>query len=101
MKLQLSHTLLLAAALFSLGLYGVASRPNAVGLLASIELMANAVNLNFVAFSRFLAHGTGQVFALFSTAITVAEVVVGLALVIVLFRARGDVQLDLASELKG
>lgn len=101
MKLQLSHTLLLAAALFSLGLYGVASRPNAVGLLASVELMANAVNLNFVAFSRFLAHGTGQVFALFSTAITVAEVVVGLALVIVLFRARGDVQLDLASELKG
>ena len=101
MNVELSHHLLLAAALFSLGLFGVASRPSAVGLLASIELMANAVNLNFVAFSRFLAHGTGQVFALFSTAITVAEVVVGLALVILLFRSRGDVQLDLARELKG
>ena len=51
--MELSHYLLLAAALFSLGLFGVASRPSAVGLLASIELMANAVNLNFVAFSRF------------------------------------------------
>ena len=99
--MELTHYLLLAAALFCLGLYGVASRPNAVGLLASIELMANAVNLNFVAFSRFRGDQTGQVFALFSTAITVAEVVVGLALVIVLFRSRGDVQLDLANELKG
>jgi NADH-quinone oxidoreductase subunit K len=101
LTVELSHYLLLAAALFSVGIYGVASRPNAVGLLASIEIMANAVNLNFVAFSKFLAHGTGQVFALFSTAITVAEVVVGLALVIVLFRSQGDVDLDLARELKG
>jgi NADH-quinone oxidoreductase subunit K len=98
---ELTHYLLLAAALFSLGLYGVASRPNAVGLLASIELMANAVNLNLVAFSRFQGQQTGQIFALFATAITVAEVVVGLALVIVLFRSRGDVRLDLAKELKG
>lgn len=99
--MELSHYLLLAAALFSLGLYGVASRPNAVGLLASIELMANAVNLNFVAFSRFLAHDTGQIFALFSTAITVAEVVVGLALVILLFRAHQGVGFENANELKG
>ncbi len=99
--MELTHYLLLAAALFSLGLYGVASRPNAVGLLASIELMANAVNLNLVAFSRFQGQQTGQIFALFATAITVAEVVVGLALVIVLFRSRGDVRLDLAKELKG
>jgi len=98
---ELSHYLLLAAALFSVGLYGVASRPNAVGLLASIEIMANAVNLNFVAFSKFLAHGTGQVFALFSTAITVAEVVVGLAIVVLLYRDRDDVRADLADRMRG
>jgi len=97
----LSAYLLLAAGLFSLGVYGLVTRRNAVGVLASVELMANAVNINFVAFSRFLSANTGQVFALFSTAITVAEVVVGLALVIVLFRARGDVLLDAVSELKG
>lgn len=99
--MDLSHSLLLAAALFSIGLYGVASRPNAVGFLAAIELMANAVNLNLVAFGRFLGQDTGQVFALFATAITVAEVVVGLALVILLFRSKGDVHLDLARELEG
>lgn len=93
--------LILSAALFSLGVFGLVTRRNAVGLLASVELMANAVNINLVAFSRFQGGNTGQVFALFTTAITVAEVVVGLALVIVLFRARGDVRLDLASELKG
>lgn len=99
--MTLTYALLLAAALFSIGLYGVASRPNAVGFLAAIELMANAVNLNLIAFSRFLGEETGQVFALFATAITVAEVVVGLALVIVLFRSKGDVNLDLARELEG
>ena len=93
--------LILSAALFSLGVFGLVTRRNAVGLLASIELMANAVNINLVAFSRFQGGNIGQVFALFTTAITVAEVVVGLALVIVLFRSRGDVRLDLASELKG
>lgn len=97
----LTGYLVLSSALFCLGLFGVATRSNAVGVLASVELMANAVNLNLVAFSRFLGHGTGQVFALFSTAITVAEVVVGLALVIVLFRAKGDVSVGLVSELKG
>ncbi len=97
----LAGYLLLSSGLFALGVYGLVTRRNAVGVLASIELMANAVNINLVAFSRFLAVNTGQVFALFTTAITVAEVVVGLALVIVLFRSRGDVLLDLVSDLKG
>lgn len=97
----LSAYLLLSAALFSLGVFGLVTRKNAVGVLASVELMANAVNLNLVAFARFLGDSTGQVFALFSVAITVAEVVVGLALVIVLFRARSDVRLELVSELRG
>lgn len=93
--------LLLSAALFSLGLYGLAIRRNAVGVLASVELMANAVNINLVAFARHLANETGQVLALFAIALTVAEVVVGLALVILLYRARGDVRIDLASDLRG
>lgn len=96
----LSGYLLLAAALFSLGVFGVVTRRNAIGVLASVELMANAVNLNLVAFSRHHEGPTGQVFALFSIAITVAEVVVGLALVLLLFRAKGDVRVELASELK-
>jgi len=99
--MPLSAYLLLSAGLFALGVYGLVTRKNAVGVLASVELMANAVNLNFVAFSRFMGGSVGQVFALFAIAITVAEVVVGLALVIILFRARGDVRLELMSELKG
>ena len=68
------HWLLALAlfALFALGIYGLVTRRNAVGVLASVELMANAVNINLVAFSRYLAVNTGQVFALFTTAITVA-----------------------------
>ncbi|HEX7481036.1 MAG TPA: NADH-quinone oxidoreductase subunit NuoK [Polyangiales bacterium] len=97
----LSAYLMLAAALFSVGLYGVLTRRNAVAVLASIELMANAANINLAAFSRFRAEATGQVFALFSTAITVAEVVVGLSLVILLYRSRGNVLLESASDLKG
>lgn len=98
--------LLLASALFCLGVYGLLTRRNAIGLLASVELMANAVNLTFVAFSHYPPKGValgaeGQVFAIFSTAITVAEVVVGLALVVLLYRSRGDVLVDLADELKG
>ena len=63
------------------------SRRNAVGILLSVELMVNAVNINLVAFSRVQGTAAGQVFALFAIAITVAEVVVGLALVILLYRA--------------
>lgn len=93
--------LLLSAALFALGVFGLVTRKNVVGVLASVELMANAVNLNLVAFSRFLGTTSGQVFALFSVSIAVAEVVVGLALVIVLFRSRGGTELSLVSEMKG
>jgi NADH:ubiquinone oxidoreductase subunit K len=91
---------LLSAALFSVGVYGVLSRRNAIGLLLSVELMANAVNINLVAFSRHHGGVAGQVFALFAIALTVAEVVVGLALVILLYRARKDVAVDAASALK-
>lgn len=93
--------LLLAAALFCIGIYGLLTRRNAIGILLSVELMANAVNINFVAFAAARSDAVGQVFALFATAITVTEVVVGLALVMLLFRSRRDVLVDRATELEG
>ena len=91
--------LTVAAVLFALGIFGVTTRKNAIGILISVELMANAVNLNLVAFS--MHWGThAQVFTLFSIALTVAEVVVGLALVVLLYRTRKNVNIDLASDLR-
>ena len=87
--------LTIAAFLFSMGIYGVLSRRNAIGVLLSVELMANAVNINLVAFSRYATAEVGQVFALFSIALTVAEVAVGLALVVLLYRSRRDILVDL------
>ena len=98
--MSLSNVLLLASALFALGVYGLLSRRQAIGVLLSVELMANAANLCFVAFSRLHGGDSGQLFAIFSIAITVAEVAVGLALVILLYRSHGDTRLDLASEMK-
>ena len=90
-----------AAVMFCIGIYGVLARRNAVGVLLCLELMANAVNLNLVVFSRFVLGTTGQVFTLFAIALTVAEVVVGLGLVVLLFRTKRDVRLELAEELRG
>jgi len=92
--------LTVAAVMFALGVYGVLSRRNAIGVLLSLELMANAVNLNLVAFGHYIAGTLGQVFALFAIALTVAEVVVGLAIVVLLYRTRRDIVLELASDLK-
>jgi NADH:ubiquinone oxidoreductase subunit K len=93
--------LLLAAAVFAIGLFGVLTRRNAVGILLGIELMLNAVNLNLVAFARALGDVAGWVFALFTVAVTVAEVAVGLAIVIVIFRVRRTVEADHLSLLRG
>jgi NADH-quinone oxidoreductase subunit K len=98
--MPLQAYLLLACALFCIGAYGLLTRRNAVGILLSVELMANAVNINLVAFSRFHGGHLGQVFALFAVAVTVAEVAVGLALVILLYRSRKDVLVDQASEMR-
>jgi len=91
----------LAAAMFSIGLYGVLTRKNIIGVLLSLELMANSVNINLVAFSRHLGDTAGQVFALFAIGLTVAEVVVGLALVIFLHRSRKSIELDAVGTLRG
>jgi len=99
--MPLSAYLTLSAILFSIGLLGVITRRNTVGILLGVELMLNAVNINLVAFSRF--HGTevGMVFTLFAICITVAEVALGLSLVILLFRSRRTAIADHIDWLKG
>jgi NADH-quinone oxidoreductase subunit K len=98
--MTLTHFLVLAAGMFSLGVYGLLTRRDAVGLLISLELMANSGNVVMVAFSW--AHGSqfGQVFALFAMALTVVEVAVGLALLLLLYRIRGEVTVDAIRELR-
>ncbi|HET9540451.1 MAG TPA: NADH-quinone oxidoreductase subunit NuoK [Candidatus Limnocylindria bacterium] len=93
--------LTLAALVFAIGLFGVLTRRNAVGILLGIELMLNAVNINLVAFARFRTDLAGLIFTLFTISITVAEVAVGLAIVIVLFRVRRTVEADHLDLLRG
>ena len=98
--MPITYFLILSALLFSIGVYGVLARQNAVLVLLSIELMLNAVNINLVAFSAFLDQASGQVFALFVIAVAAAEVGVGLAIVILIFRNRQTVDLDEMSYMK-
>ena len=98
--MTLRALLVVATALFSIGIYGLLTRRQAVALLLSIEVMANAANLVFVAFARY-GGAPGHPLVLFALAITVAEVAVGLALVLLLYRRYGDTLLELASEAKG
>jgi NADH:ubiquinone oxidoreductase subunit K len=97
----LNQFLFLSALLFCIGVYGVIVRKNAVLVLMSIELMINAVNLNLVAFALFNDNVVGQVFALFAIAIAAAEVGVGLAIVLLIYRNRRNVDLGGLSEMKG
>ena len=92
----ISWFLILAAALFSIGLFGVLARKNAVAILLGVELMLNAVNINLVTFWRYLtpAEVTGQVFAIIVFAVAAAEVAVGLALIISIYRNRKTVVAD-------
>ena len=102
-NLLLNQFLLLGAILFCLGVYGVLARRNAVLVLMSIELMLNAVNINLVAFDAWLRDEllAGQVFTLFVITIAAAEVGVGLAIVLLIYRNRRSVDLDDVSEMKG
>jgi len=96
MSIPLSWFLLLAAALFCIGLFGVLTRKNAIAILLGIELMLNAVNINLVAFWRYLdpARMAGQVFAIIVFAAAAAEVAVGLALIISVYRRRRTILAD-------
>jgi NADH:ubiquinone oxidoreductase subunit K len=99
--MPLAEYLLLSAFLFCTGIYGVLARRNGVLVLMSIELMLNAVNINLVAFSAHLNDAAGQVFALFVIAIAAAEVGVGLAIVLLIYRNRVGVNLDEIDLMKG
>jgi NADH:ubiquinone oxidoreductase subunit K len=93
--------LLLGAVLFCIGVFGVIARRNAVLVLMSVELILNAVNLNLIAFALMNGNVDGQVFALYVIAIAAAEVGVGLAMVLLVYRNRRSIALDELSEMKG
>jgi len=96
-----ANFLLLGAVLFCIGVYGVIARKNAVLVLMSIELILNAVSLNFIAFSLMSDTVDGQIFALYIIGVAAAEVGVGLAMVLLIYRNRRSISLDELSEMKG
>ena len=99
--MPINYFLILSAFLFCTGAYGVIARRNAVLVLMSVELMLNAVNLNLVAFSTQVQNVSGQVFALFVITIAAAEVGIGLAIVLLIYRNLRSPDLDQVEQLKG
>jgi NADH:ubiquinone oxidoreductase subunit K len=97
----LNQFLFLGAALFCIGVYGVLSRKNGVLVLMSIELILNSVNINLIAFGARVGDVAGQVFALFVITIAAAEVGVGLAIVLLIYRNRSSIDLEEADLMKG
>ena len=97
----LNHFLTLGAVLFCLGTYGVLTRRNAIAVLLSLELMFNAVNLNLVAFARFMPNLDGVVLAVFVIAVAAAEATVGVALVLSIYRNFRHIDLDQVDTMKG
>lgn len=93
--------LVLSAILFAIGCVGVLIRKNALTIFMSIELMLNAVNLSFVAFARQFNHFDGQIFVFFVMAVAAAEVAIGLAIIVDIFRSRRSVDIDDVSWLRG
>jgi NADH:ubiquinone oxidoreductase subunit K len=100
--MQLMHYLTLAAILFSIGFYGLITRRNAIAILMSLELMFNAVNINLVAFNRFVTptEFIGQVFAIFVIVVAAAEATVGLAIVILIYRNWHSIDADRVNLMK-
>ncbi len=94
MQVPIAHFLILAAILFSLGVLGVVIRRNAIVIFMSIELMLNSVNLTFLAFSNFLQNVEGQIFVFLVMVVAAAEVAVGLAIIVAIFRLRETVHVD-------
>lgn len=97
----INQFLLLGAVLFCIGVYGVIARKNAVMVLMSVELILNSVNLNLLAFALDKGNPDGHTFALYIIAVAAAEVGVGLAMVLLVFRNRRSIALDELSEMKG
>ena len=101
MRTPIAYFLILSGVLFTIGTIGVLIRRNALVIFMSIELQLNAVNLSLVAFSRQIGNLNGQVLAFFSMVVAAAEVVVGLAIIVSLYRKRRSADVDDASLLKG
>ena len=98
----LEHYLTLAAILFTLGVTGIfINRKNVITLLMSIELMLLAVNINFVAFSAYLNDMVGQIFTLFTLTVAAAEAAIGLTILVVYYRNRGNIEVDDINLMKG
>lgn len=103
MTIGLNHCLLLAAMLFAIGLYGVLSKRNIIAVLMGVELMLNAVNINFVAFNRFtpVSDLTGQMMTVFAITVGVAEVAIGVALAYRIYNDRNTINVDELDNMKG
>ncbi len=101
MGVTIEHYLVLSAILFIIGAYGVITRKNLIIVLMSLELMLNAANLAFVAFSKALGDMTGQVFMVMTLTVAAAEVAVGLALVVLIYSHRETLDIDVLKMLKG
>jgi len=102
MVIGLTHYLIVAALLFTIGVFGIfINRKNIIIILMSIELILLAVNINLVAFSAFLGDLTGQVFALFVLTVAAAEAAIGLAILVVYFRNRGTIAVEDINLMKG
>ena len=101
--MSLNGFLIVGALLFAIGAYGVLSRRNAIAVLLGVELMLNAANLNFLAFWRYLSPSgmEPQVFVLIGITVAAAEAAVGLAIILNLYRDRGSIDVEQASELRG
>ena len=100
MTVAIEYYILLSAALFCIGLFGILTRRNALMFLMSVELMLNAANINLIAFAFYHGNLTGQVFALFTMALAAAEVAVGLGIILVLYRNFRDVDVTVPSAMR-
>jgi len=100
MAVATQYYLVLSAAVFCIGLFGILTRRNALMFLMSVELMLNAANINLVAFSFYWGNLTGQVFSLFTMALAAAEVAVGIGIILVLHRNFKDVDVTKAKSLR-
>ncbi len=94
MDVPIQYYVMLSAVVFLTGLVGVLIRRNIIIILLSIELMLNATNINFVAFSHYFQNVTGQVFVFFALTVAAAEVAVGLAIIIALYRSKASINVD-------
>jgi NADH-quinone oxidoreductase subunit K len=100
MQIELSHYMLLTAVLFGIGVMGVLTRKNLIVILMSIELMLNSVNLTFIALARYTGNAEGHVIVFFVLCVAAAEIAIGLAILISVWRLRGTMDIDSLKQLK-